>query len=622
MSGIFGTTNSRLTSEQIIQFAKRMQHTPRIGLKSFPSSFFPAIGGVYFLQNPEELVFAENERCAIVLNGIAYQQRKRCTIQDLIEYFVTKGISALYDLDGTYSIYVKDFQNKCLYLFTDQSGTQSIYYSSYNGHFSFAPEAKVIFPMCGLRPKISMDGVIQLFNNQYTFGQTTMFEEVNQLEAGVTLHFDQHSNQLNLKRYWDLKYEPSKQTLNSAVAQLKEQVIDAHQTHFQDLTDEDKFYLLLTGGLDSRGILAISDTIGRKPKSALTWGIRDDIPNSDPFIAKHIAQEAGVPHQFCFFDESSFIENAKEWCYISELRSDNLGVFSSGSSFFSKFQADDGKFVLIGDHLFGAGGYAESVQDAIFNVLKVSDEMLVSNVKPFFTSEGAQELSERYRNAVNRIIENNPNDEPKDIQDYLYFHLYNTRWLFGPGNFKEPILQARRPFMLQDIITFVKQLPPFLRVDKKVYVKMIQKHFPKFSKYPSTSADSAILWKNAIRTNPQLKQYVNQLLDFDKLRSTGLARYLDASNTHAFVQSFLSSQVTQQQTNSNMHRFLYDMRKKVTVNPWLGKLSKNVEPMVTKLIGFSNRTAKVNPYGAIMRFALISLLQECIDDGMFGVDGK
>lgn len=617
MAGIFGTTNPKIQSEGITNYAKRLKHTHRIQIRQLPTSFQPALGIVYFEQNAEEAVFLENELCAIALCGIAYDGKKRSTIENLIHLFCTKGIRSLWDLDGTYTIYVKDKIANLVYLFTDPYGTQNIYYTPNTVFFSFAPEAKLLFPFSQLTPRLSIDGVIQILNNKYTFGETTMFEDVKQLEAGVSLQYDLTHATLKSVRYWDLVFEHQKMSLKDAANSIKNEVFEAHQTHYQDLRQNDKYYLFLTGGLDSRGNLAISEKIGLKPTKAITWGVKDDIPRSDPEIAKQLAKAAGVPFQFCQYDESTFLQNAKKWVYISEMRSFNLGSFAAGEQYFAQVGVDDGKFYVIGDHIFGAGGYAENVYDAILHTLRVPKEMILPYLNEVFTPEAKQEIAHRYQKKLFQVIENAKFTNFKDLQDYLNFHIVTTRWLFAPGNFKDPILPVRRPFLLKNVVELIQRLPPFLRVDKKAFYQMMKSVFPNYMKYPFQGADSIIDWKNVIRTNDRVKNYLLPYLDPDFLRTTTIGSYLDQNRFQTLLKKVFSSTNHQVKKKYSTSRFLFDLRKKITVNPVLGKVAKYVEPIVVRVSKYKTSESDQSNSEVVLKIALIAMFCELIENGTF-----
>ncbi|MCX7835623.1 MAG: hypothetical protein N2450_06085 [bacterium] len=617
MAGLFGSTHPYLQLLDIEKYANRLKHTPRIQYKLLPSSFTPSLGVVYFEQNPEEAVFIENELCAIVLCGIAYQGKKRCTVENLLHFFCTQGLQTLWDLDGTYTIAVKDKQANLVTIFTDPYCTQNVYYTHTNGIFSFAPEAKLLFPLSGLKPRVSVDGVMQILNNKYTFGETTMFEEVKQLEAGVALQYHLNGNCFKTVRYWDLVFDYSKMSLKDAVNLVRQEVLEAHQIHFQDITPKDKYYLFLTGGLDSRANLAIASQIHQKPTKTLSWGVREDIPQSDPFIARQLSNLAGVEFQFCQYDESTFLNHVKKWLYISELRSFNMGSFAAGELYFAQQGVDDGKFVVIGDHIFGAGGYAENVNDAIYHTVRVPKNFLLPQLEGLFIHEAKEELVKQYQTKLFQVINNCKNTNFKDIQDYLNFHVVTTRWLFAPGNFKDPVLPVRRPFMLKNVIQLVQQLPPFLRIDKKAFYQMMKVTFPMYMKIPFQAADSIIDWKTAIIKNQSIQEYLKFYLNREHLKLTPIGTMINYPRFQNFIETYFRVKKNEGSTKYTRMRLLYDLRKMVTVNPLLGKMAKIAEPIVVKLTRFKTSETENNPSELILKVALISIFSELVNNGTF-----
>ena len=59
------------------------------------------------------------------------------------------------------------------------------------------------------------------------------------------------------------------------------------------------------------GYSAVLQKIHRPPPYlAQGWGLRDDIPESDSFIARRLAEKFDVLFLFCSYDNDGFIENA------------------------------------------------------------------------------------------------------------------------------------------------------------------------------------------------------------------------------------------------------------------------------------------------------------------------
>jgi hypothetical protein len=82
------------------------------------------------------------------------------------------------------------------------------------------------------------------------------------------------------------------------------------------LSDQPTFQILLSGGADSRGILATCCLLGVLPAKAISWGLLQDAPRSDAAIAKSLAERCGGAAGLHRYSRETFIENCEQWAYV------------------------------------------------------------------------------------------------------------------------------------------------------------------------------------------------------------------------------------------------------------------------------------------------------------------
>ncbi|MFC2171117.1 hypothetical protein ACFLU6_00625 [Acidobacteriota bacterium] len=533
------------------------------------------------------------------------------------ERYLEQGIKSIYGLDGSFVIVIVDKRKGRLSIINDRIGSLPVLYAANEGQFAFSPEAKAIFPLLNLKPCLDMNGIIAFLNSGYPIGNVTLFESIRLLEPAHLVEIDLFSAEFTLKRYWDLKFNGSANySLRDAAEDLHETIVDALKAVFLD--DPGSVQLLLTGGYDSRAILGSLTTMQRPPDEALTWGISDSIPNSDPDVARRLARMCDVPFRHLQYTADTFVDHASRWTYISELMSDNAGNFAAGADFQYR-ESNPASVLLIGDQMLGPGGFYRNVNDAIENITKVPTGKLVPALTDFLQYDYRDQFAQSYWQQIERILRTCPNDDPKDIQDYFFFYLYVFRWLLAPAYFKEPMVSPRRPLLLGSVIDFTCGLPGWLRVDKRVLLKMMQMKMPHLMRIQRDSANSLVDWSFELRQNEAFRRFVLNLLSLERIESTPLKAFIDRNCFEAFIKRFFSAKPSPISRQPSIRTKIFALRRHFSLTPTLGQAARLIEPLVGRMLRTIPGSQSVK---VILRLAMISLLQQLIDEGRFEADRK
>lgn len=169
--------------------------------------------------------------------------------------------------------------------------------------------------------------------------------------------------------------------------------------------------LLLSGGWDSRGILAFLHSIGRLPRTATAWGRTKAIPLSDPYIAERLAARYRVPFKFVAKDSDQLLPGASSWCYLSELANDNLGWFAEGATLLAQSYATRADCTLVGDEAWGWHGHPRTERDARAAVLPPT---LGAQLTECIVPAQREECRARYEAEIERVLADCANDHPAD----------------------------------------------------------------------------------------------------------------------------------------------------------------------------------------------------------------
>jgi hypothetical protein len=240
-----------------------------------------------------------------------------CAVDVLHEY-LAHGFERWGQFEGGFVAVIVDLRQERVFIVNDHLGGLPLYYASRPGVFAFSPEAKGVLVHDGFDVSLSPPGLVNFLSAGYCFGELTLFEGLSMLEPSTLLSVHLQTLAVDKRRLWRIVYEPTPELLRRRAAEdaLAQAIITAHQVTLCDAPSH--VAVLLSGGWDSRGMLAALQRIDCKANIAQSRGIRDDIPASDVFIARRLAEAFGIPFVFGAYNTDGFVENAARWCYLSD----------------------------------------------------------------------------------------------------------------------------------------------------------------------------------------------------------------------------------------------------------------------------------------------------------------
>lgn len=535
MPGIVGIVRAPGASVSLGKAIGKLLHFPTYYSRSLDLSDAVSIGQVWREErdNKSDWYFDHVRKAGAFINGTILVHspiKRRLSAKDVLEDYIHRDFPSVDGYEGAFVVVIVDLMRNLLFVCNDRLGMLPIFYMKNQKAFCFAPEVKAVLTALRARPKLSMVGVINFLAIGYCLADTTLFENVDYLEPGCVLSIDIRSLDVHKTRYWKIVFEsnPSLRRRESAEDALFEAIVEAHRLIIADRPD--KFELYLSGGLDSRGILAVLDHIGILPKRAFCWGLRDDMPYSDAYIAKALALEYGVPFDFLSYDTNKFKENVYEWVYLSELANDNIGWYAEGSSVLAKDYNTGADFAIIGDESWGSFGYAYNQIEAIDYVVPYS---LPQAMRKSIEANYIDEIEEIHRGPIRKVIKWCDNDNFTDLKDFLYLHGRAARFIFSLGYYKELAVEIRRSFLAGNVLEIIRCMPKEHRVFKNLYISMLKRHLPRSMHIPREAVNSLPDWQYDVRKDAELCEFFLRYLDLERITSGVLGKWLD---TRGFIE--------------------------------------------------------------------------------------
>jgi hypothetical protein len=536
--------------------------------------------------------------------------------REVLAEYQSHGFTRWDQFDGGFLVVILDILQKRLFLANDRLGQLPLYYGSRPGVFAFAPEVKGVLVHEGFEARLSTAGIINFLSAGYCFGDLTLFDDVKALEPSTVLSVDLSTLALQKTRLWKMIYEPSPELEVRQVAEdeLFESILEAHKTTLCDRPS--RVAILLSAGLDSRGMLAALGAIGQLPQLAITWGLPQEVPNSDVSLARRIADSFGIPFMRVPYTSDTFVDNATRWCYLSELANDNFGWCAQGPEVLAPLDKEPFDVLLVGDEVWGRGGFVSNEMDARGAIFPARLPAVLKNILAQQFVEIAEEM---YDEAIRGVSEPCENTEFVDRKDFMYIHGRVVRFLFPIRSQykKEFALLLRRPFLSNSVIDVVRRLPSRFRLDRNLYISMLRRHFPRALDVPISSARSNPDWVFDFQRKEILRDYFGHLLDRERLAQTPLAQLLDWTGFQQLHHAFFGSKPhSLSQGNSwvthwqaHMAFFASHFPNAVSHLPKAARLIRSVGRTAKSWSGSSSEEFQI-----LRRFALLSLLQQQLGD--------
>jgi asparagine synthase (glutamine-hydrolysing) len=202
-----------------------------------------------------------------------------------------KGIDIVGDLNGSFVLALWNFNENSLTIANDRFGLRPLYYFLNDDLFVFASEMKSILTFQQVKRQMDVQALAQFFGLNFIMEDRTWFEGIKTLSPASILEFKEGS--LSRRCYWSLKLAEKEQGFSQKDA-LERAHFLVKQAVSRQIKDDAPKMLSLSGGLDSRTILAAAAQLGYRVPT-FTFGVSGC---SDGELAHRIAEVLGADNRF------------------------------------------------------------------------------------------------------------------------------------------------------------------------------------------------------------------------------------------------------------------------------------------------------------------------------------
>lgn len=198
------------------------------------------------------------------------------------------GEKAFAKLNGSFILALYDLVNCRLIIVNDRFASRPLYYFSSPELLLFGSEVKAVMTYDRIPRVLDRRAVLEFFIFRKLLQTKTYYLGVQALPPATALYFE--NGTLTLNKYWEMNFReqirPDKYYVDALTATFSQAVR-------RRMSDDHQYGILLSGGLDSRAVLAAAPP--HRSIIAFTFG---DWENREVKVARRIAQDKGVTPVF------------------------------------------------------------------------------------------------------------------------------------------------------------------------------------------------------------------------------------------------------------------------------------------------------------------------------------
>jgi len=389
--------------------------------------------------------------------------------EHIIQIYTRYGKKALSELNGSFSGVI--FENTAtpkVVLITDRFGSRPLYYAFKDGEIIFSSHARGIlsypFPK-----KLNERTLVKflLYGKIGILGDDTWFEGIKLLPPGSILTFFSDGKYM-IEKYWDLEYV-SKLSKKDAIESLCKAFKEAVNERISNANGN--LAVMLSGGLDSRAILAALSTKNRRRITAVTFGVKDC---DDISIARKVTAKLGLTHIVIEYDPDELSKYAEKVVYLSEgqdtvnvsflpyvaeqMNKRGLSCYLQGfmfdlllgGSFLSKdfFKFKDSSFIT-----------ALEKKCRLFELQEI--KLLLNRRLWHFIPSIRKEFIE--------LAKESKGDSTANKADYFFIHTRVRRYTLMGSIINREFCEELLPTIDNEVIEVIRKIPPELRFNYRLY---------------------------------------------------------------------------------------------------------------------------------------------------------
>ncbi len=209
----------------------------------------------------------------IELEQAGHQFRTQSDTEVIIHAFEQWGEDCLNRFNGQFSFAIYNRESHEMFLVSDRLGIRPLYFALQNDRLYFASEIKAIFSDPTIPREIDLQGLDQTFTWWTTAPPKTIFNNIQELEAGHCLLVK--NGEIRNRKYWSLNYPEEfdrNRSGDSWAEELHELLVDSVRLRLRADVPVGAY---LSGGLDSSATTALIKNFTNTPVETFSIAFHD-----------------------------------------------------------------------------------------------------------------------------------------------------------------------------------------------------------------------------------------------------------------------------------------------------------------------------------------------------------
>jgi asparagine synthase (glutamine-hydrolysing) len=462
------------------------------------SGFGMALQDHGILDNGLQPVQTNDGRFILIIDGEIYNapELRKIFYKDLpeqnisapelcLKLLVKHGRDVLKLFNGLFCLVLYDCVAQQVSLISDRFGFRSIYYVIRHNMVIFGSELKALCAIDSVNREIDEIGTLELFCYGSHVMDRTWIKDYVRLSPATVLTVDEEG--IQSRTYWVYKYNESAQALDQPTYYVGFRTLLDRAVE-RCMAGSHRIGLFLSGGFDSRSIAA-SIRSHHLPIPAFTFGHSQ---SRDIRYATMLAQRLGLEH-YRLAQQGPYLA---KYCHAIVWRTEGMSIFAKTISVrYHQTLKDKMDIILVGflgehsgSHTWPQLLLARSRRATMDIIFSRMTSARLGQARRIFNQEFLNRTFRIVRERFEKSFDSVQNDHPINVADCWNFINLKPRETYHSPSVDRHLFEVRAPHMDLELVNFLLDIPPYSRLEQRVYKKMIAYGFPSIRDVPCTNS--------------------------------------------------------------------------------------------------------------------------------------
>lgn len=542
MPGIFGCINKSASkaifpflAENFLLESNKYRHQEQFNQDIYIDP--PFLVGFHSTQKLDTLKkIVRSDSVLMAFNGILFEPWPLENLSTLLSLYRKNKAAFIESLRGNFSFSICDYDKGEIAIYTDQAGTKPVYYAIQNESFYFAGDYSTLNAILPKDGDIDPEAVYDILTFGYLLGNKTPNKAIKCMPPASCLTWNVDTKELKISSYFTIPSIKEFADYSQTSKQLEELFINAVDRSFR----AGRSLFTISGGLDSRAVLAAALRLGHSRLECLSFG---EPTSLDIKLALQVAQKTHSEIILTSLGNGDYLADTfSQACHF------NGGmVYYSGSAhmLYALSKLDTSKWDIVqtgmsGDMLMGSFLYKSELNEPANDKILVSKRIIGRLGQMTWIDNLVADKKMAYslvnESVINSIKEIKPGTSMSQALENWNLENRQQRGMFNGFRMIENFAEFSSPFFDTDFYKFAMGIPHQHRQGEKIYIDMLSRLLPDYLwKIP---------WQKTGRA-PSTHNWVNKLNATITL-STGRAKQL------------VFPQIARQRSMNPIHSWIHD----------------------------------------------------------------